>query len=178
MKAPSKRQKECRFAMPFQGRNMDQVSCIKKQDTDDTCYVTDEECITCKNFKHKYIQYPLTIDGIEYDKIPESHDPDVGKFVRIAPCAPEYKDKTYLGLYLGRLPISQHVSHSEKTNKLNIGLVTNPAIYVFDLHKIIYGMESYWNIIDDPENIKDITQKDINSQWYIQMLNAINKGES
>lgn len=36
---------------------------------------------------------------------------------------------------------------------------------------------SYWNIIDDPENIKDITQKDINSQWYIQMLNAINKGE-
>ena len=37
---------------------------------------------------------------------------------------------------------------------------------------------SYWNIIDDLENIKDITSDDIDSQWYIQMLNTINKGES
>lgn len=88
-------------------------------------------------------------------------------------CAEKYKGKTFLGLYLGELPWCIHVSHNEEDNKLHIDTANNPAIYVFELQKIIYGFESYWNIIENPKQFVDITQEMIESQWYVRLLKAI-----
>lgn len=48
--------------------------------------------------------------------------------------------------------------------------MNNPAIYVFELKKIIYGCESYWNIIDDPNDFKEITKETLDNVWYVQLL--------
>lgn len=170
MKAPTEKQENCRYSFLYQGENMDQVYCKLKNDKE-THYVTPEQCENCEQFKHQYIQYPLTIDGIEVKPI-KSRGTCIGRPVRVMPCAEEYEGKTFLGLYLGELPWYIHVSHNEEDNKLHIDTANNPAIYVFELQKIIYGCESYWNIIKDPRQFDDITDEMIKSQWYVQLLKA------
>ena len=56
-------------------------------------------------------------------------------------------------------------------------MATNPAIYVFDLQRIIFGAESWWSIIENQEELKDITDDDINNQWYVKALKAMHKDE-
>ena len=56
-------------------------------------------------------------------------------------------------------------------------MATNPAIYVFDLQRIIFGAESWWGIIENPEELKDITDDDINNIWYVKALKAMYKEE-
>ena len=171
MKSLTEKQENCRYSFPYQGKNMDQVYCKLKNDKE-THYVTPEQCENCEQFKHRYIQFPLTIDGIEVESI-ETRGTCIGSPVRVMPCAEKYKGKTFLGLYLGELPWCIHGSHNEEDNKLHIDTANNPAIYVFELQKIIYGFESYWNIIENPKQFVDITQEMIESQWYVRLLKEI-----
>ena len=76
-------------------------------------------------------------------------------------------------MYLGNQPWANSVSYNDENKVLTVKAATNPAIYVFALHKIIFGAESLWCPIKDPEEIKDITDDDINSTWYMQLLNAV-----
>lgn len=175
---PSERQKNCRFAFCYMGKNHDETYCMynKSNHKEHEDWVkTNEECETCEFFKHKYIQYPLTIDGITVKKIENHALRQVGAPVRIRPCGEEYGKKTYLGIYIGDLPIQSTVQHDEKQNKLIIGTMDNPAIYVFELKKVIYGYESYWQPIKDLENLKDITDETIENQWYVKALKEIAK---
>ena len=48
--------------------------------------------------------------------------------------------------------------------------MNNPAIYVFELKKIIYGCESYWSVINDPNDFEDITKETLDNVWYVQLL--------
>ena len=57
-----------------------------------------------------------------------------------------------------------------KTNNLDICTMNNPAIYVFELKKIIYGCESYWSVIDDPNDFNEITKEVLDNVWYVQLL--------
>ena len=41
--------------------------------------------------------------------------------------------------------------------------MNNPAIFVFELKKIIYGCESYWSVIDDPNDFNDITKETLDN---------------
>lgn len=100
-----------------------------------------------------------------------------GSLVKIRPCNKEYGGKTYLGLYLGNQPWSQTVSYNNKSGELTVGMATNPAIYVFDLQRIIFGAESWWGIIESLEELKDITDDDINNIWYVKALKAMHKDE-
>lgn len=171
---PSERQKTCRHAFPYMGKNFDKTYCRHKMNTDNESdsIVTNEECEQCKRFKSKYIQYPLTINDIVIEKIENHGLHTIGTPVRIRPCAKEYKNKTYLGIYIGELPIQSTVRHNETENKLIIGTMNNPAIYVFELKKIIYGCESYWQPIEKSENLKDISDETIENQWYVKALKA------
>lgn len=133
-----------------------------------------KESFICDNYKSRYIEYPLEVNKITYDndKTQLSRD-SVGKLVKIRPCGEEYENKTYLGLFLGELPISNHVSYSENKKELKVGFINNPAIFVFELNKIIYGNESWWGIIDSPEKLNEITDKDINDVWYVKLMKEL-----
>ncbi len=57
--------------------------------------------------------------------------------------------------------------------KLHVSPYSNPAIFVPELKKIIYGCESWWGEIESPEDFKEITSDDINNVWYVQLLKAM-----
>lgn len=130
----------------------------------------------CKEFNSLYIQYPIEVSKLNTESFINKssyRNSEVGKFVKITPCAEEYKGQTYLGLYLGNLPIGPHMTHNSDTKELNISTTTNPAIFVFELNKIIYGMESFWAIIETEEDLKDITKDDIDNVWYVKSLKQL-----
>lgn len=43
-------------------------------------------------------------------------------------------------------------------------------IFVPDLMKVVLGVESWWDTIDKPEDLKQITDVDIQNVWYVKAL--------
>lgn len=102
------------------------------------------------------------------DKVLISRDVGV---VKVRPCKEEYKDKTYIGIMIGELATNSGFQVTDDSIQLLWG-VHNPAIYVPELNKLIFGYESWWSKITDMNEIKDITDKDIDDVWYVQLLKA------
>lgn len=123
------------------------------------------------------IKFPIEVKEVEFDV---SHycdwamGCDVGQWVAVRPCADEYKDKTYLGIMLGSVPIHCGCSYDKETGVLTLRHSgNNPAMYVFDIKKVIIGAGSWWNKIETPEQLKEITDTDINSVWYVKALKEL-----
>lgn len=116
----------------------------------------------------KKIEFPITVNKINYSEAFSLYE--MGGFAKVRPCGEEYENKTYLGLFLGELPTGPYVTYNAKDEELNVGMMCNPAIYVFDLNKIIYGYESWWSRIESENDLKGITDTDINNQWYVKAL--------
>lgn len=133
-----------------------------------------KESFVCENFKSKYIEYPIEVSKMNIrEDINSYRKSDIGKLAKVRPCKEEYSNKTYIGIFLGELPIGHSVSHNPDSKELNISFRVNPAIFVPELKKIIYGCESWWSIIDDASKLDDITDDDINNTWYVQALNQL-----
>lgn len=156
--------------------------------------VIDEECVeesdarffdkpydftknfVCENYKSKYIEYPIEVSKINVDTDTSGwRDKDKGKFVKIRPCNEKYGGKTYLGIYLGELPIGNIISHNSNTNELNVSYDLNPAIFVFEFNEIIFGCQSWWGIIKNEQQLKDISDIDIDNIWYVKALKSLNE---
>ena len=119
----------------------------------------------------KTIEYPIKVNKINFRKPFSLYE--VGGFAKVRPCGEEYENKTYLGLLLGELPTDSYVTYNKESEELNVGIMSNPAIYVFDLNKIIYGYESWWSRIENENDLKNITDSDINNQWYVKALQQL-----
>lgn len=134
----------------------------------------------CDDYKSRYIEYPIEVGEIkiEWDVYTLFNRDYIGRFVRIRPCAKEHKGKTYLGLFLGDLPGGPFISYNENTKALTVKPFCNPAIYVFDLKKIIFGMESWWSVVESEDDFKDITTETINDQWYIKAIKSLSEPAS
>ena len=133
-------------------------------------------CEECDMYKSMYIEYPITISAIKNQEIDFSGlGHECGALVKIRPCADEYEGRTYLGIYLGDLPMGISSSYNEETQVLTNRAFSNPAIFVPALKKIIFGAESWWGEIQSEKDLKDITDEDINSQWYVQLLKHLSK---
>lgn len=57
-----------------------------------------------------------------------------------------------------------------------IDIRTNPAIWVPDQNRIVWGMGSWWGIIEKEEDLKKITNQDIENVWYVKALKALADG--
>jgi hypothetical protein len=137
-----------------------------------------KENFICRNYKSRYIEYPIEVSKIIQNTDKSGfRDEDIGKFVRISPCGKEYQEKTYLGLYLGELPVGFQITHNSETKELKVSFNINPAMFVFDLNKIIYGCESWWGFIESENDLKAITDADIENVWYVKALKMLSKGK-
>ena len=64
------KQEKCRFCHRFMGKNHDESHCVVDGwEEDKVKIITEEECEKCNSFESKFIEYPLTIQGIENQKI-------------------------------------------------------------------------------------------------------------
>jgi hypothetical protein len=128
------------------------------------------------------MKYPITVNKINFENMGKLYKQGfkggaVGKFVAIRPVADEFEGKTYLGLYLGEIaalgPTFRYNKESQELEVSHSGY--NPAIYVFDLQQIIFGYESWWGIIKSEDQLKQITDADIENVWYVKALKQIDE---
>lgn len=162
----------CMYCHQFMGKKHDENHCVADGWEDEKIRnVSAEECETCNRFESRFIEYPLTINGIEnkeIDTIGLGHE--CGCLCEVKPCGKEYQGKSYIGICLGELPIAIHTTFNKKTGILKNQTMNNPAIFVPELKKIIYGCESWWREIESLEDFKGISEKDIENTWYVKLL--------
>lgn len=132
------------------------------------CLEFQENGIGCQQFSSRYIEFPICVTSIDNRSDQHYTLYPCGKPVRIRVCEDK---KTYFGILLGELPIQVSCSHNKNTGHITIQMITNPAIYVPELSKIIYGYESWWERIDSIEEAKKmISDSEINNVWYMRLL--------
>lgn len=86
---PSERQKKCRHALCYEGKNHKQTRCKENifKDSENDRWVTNEDCAKCEKYKSKYIEYPITVNQIDIDQTdykPLFHN--TGTLVAVSPC--------------------------------------------------------------------------------------------
>ena len=128
------------------------------------------------------MEFPITVNEIDFESwerpVKDSllHRDETGAFVSIKPCADEYGGKTYLGVLLGDIATVQGARFNKESGKLIVSMERgNPAIYVPDLKRVIFGFESWWGIIESAEQLRQITDDDIKNVWYVKALEALSK---
>jgi|PlaIllAssembly_1097288.scaffolds.fasta_scaffold10876_10 hypothetical protein len=107
---------------------------------------------------------PLSIEDFRPESDPVwRHKP--GTLVEVRPCGDRYGGKTYVGIYIGDAPIGL-----VKTEEGGITTWRNPMILIPETHSVVYGCESWWCPIDSIEQLKQITDEDIENVWYVKLL--------
>jgi len=117
--------------------------------------------------------FPLEITSVishGFGVKPKGIGASMGDWVSIRPCDEKYEKKTFLGIYLGEIPIRAQFYLDKETKGLEIVPEHNPAIYIPDLKKIIFGCESWWGKVNSPEDLRKITDIDIEDLWYVKAL--------
>jgi hypothetical protein len=51
----------------------------------------------------------------------------------------------------------------------------NPVIFIPDIMRVVLGIESWWSVIRKPEDLKQITDADIQNVWYVKALKSMHK---
>lgn len=129
-----------------------------------------------------FIKYPISIMGIENGSAKPLMRSLLNKgregcLVSIRPCAEEYENKTFLGIYIGDIATTQMASYYEESGVLKISVgMHSPAIFVPDLKKVIFGYESWWGEIKSIDQIRKITDEDIENTWYAKLLSGLDNG--
>ena len=123
------------------------------------------------------LEYPIEVTGIHQEEKKALEKPwrcETGAFVAIRPCDPECHGKTYLGVYIGDLAMGVSCSVHRVSGVMTVGFGWhNPAIYVPELKRVVLGAESWWGQIKKPEDLKQISDADIQGVWYVQALKAL-----
>ncbi len=124
-----------------------------------------KNCETCQRWRSRYIEFPLTINGLDI-KNPEPW----GIHPQLCRVRPAKEKKTYLGIYVGEIPRYTGASFDEESGTLKIFTSCNPMIYIPEQERAVFGDESWWGRIEPGEDITDITDEMIRGQWYIKLL--------
>ena len=130
------------------------------------------------------MNFPITVKSISVDDDNETlHEKllfggKCGDMVSVRPCGEEYEGKTFFGILLGEMALSVDATFNDETGDLQIcSNGHNPAIFVPDLNKVIYGCESWWGRIENEDDLKEITDADIGNVWYVTALQQARDGE-
>lgn len=123
------------------------------------------------------ITYPLTIEGLEFGKAPNLDRLKPGTPVAIRPCS---EAKTFFGIYVGSFSVmAPSFGFNIETKKIRVMEgATNPAIFVPDLGKIVWGYASWWGEIRDEAHMKEITDDTIQNLWYVKAMKAMAEKQS
>ena len=116
---------------------------------------------------------PITVQSVRiqvagFNKLP-------CKYVAIRPCGDNPDNKTYLGILLGECSIMALGLYYPEKQEIFVKDRLNPMIFVPDLMKVVLGVESCWDTIDKPEDLKQITDADIQNVWYVKALKEVQK---
>jgi hypothetical protein len=125
------------------------------------------------------IQYPIEVAKVSPKARALPSLWGVGSWVAVRPVLDNPDQKTYLGVFLGDFPVPEPtIAYHVKTKELMVLMRANPAIYVPDLKKVVRGYESWWARLKTPEELKQITNRDIENVWYVRALREMTENIS
>ena len=116
------------------------------------------------------MSFPLEVSAIKAGSYKSHRDKEVGRWCSVRPVG---DTRTYVGVYLGDLMASTVNYYHRVTKELTVLGRTNPALFVPALKRVVWGYESWWGFIESPEQLREITDADIDSQPYVQALRAM-----
>ncbi len=125
------------------------------------------------------IEYPITVHGIAFNQseamLPwKKTEYEPTQWVSVRPVAKQYDGKTFLGVYLGDAALGASARYSRETGILEIGPTHhNPMIYMPDLGEIVYGCGSWWGSIKSEDDLRKISDADIQNIWYVKALKSL-----
>lgn len=125
------------------------------------------------------IEYPITVNKIEFGDAPSYKPerygkPQCGLLVMVRPVGQEYGDKTFLGVLLGEMAVSQACSFDPASGVLKVDrCMFNPMIFIPENNAVVFGYESWWGVIKREDQLRQITDADIQSVWYVKALKQI-----
>jgi hypothetical protein len=106
-------------------------------------------------------------------------DRKTGSMVAIRPCDEACKGKTFLGLLLGDIAQGFSLQIDRDLSVLHVSFSWhNPAIWVPELDRVVYGMESWWGPIRDETQLHQITDQDIQNVWYVKAMRQIHENRA
>lgn len=124
--------------------------------------------------------FPLEVSEIDFRVSfplggrPLSDNAKVGDMVSVKPVSGEGKEETFLGMMVGFADYKPTAIYNKATKKITFAMTGgNPAMYVFKLKRVVYGFESFWKKIESDDQLRDITDKDIQNTWYVKALKAM-----
>ena len=117
------------------------------------------------------IEFPIEVTAVKQTGGMRRNHCKVGSWCSVRPVGEG--NKTYLGVYLGDLILSTEFFYHTVEKTLTLMPHNNPALWVPDLERIVWGCESWWGTIDSPEELREITDLDINNVWYVKALKAL-----
>lgn len=130
------------------------------------------------------MDYPITVKAIEF----ESSDTirtnllfggKTGDMVAVRPCAKEYEGKTFLGVLIGDVALTIGAEFRKETGTLTLvrGLY-NPAILIPEKNAIVYGCGSWWSRIRSEDDLRQISDADIENVWYVKALKQLEENSA
>jgi hypothetical protein len=129
----------------------------------------------------KDIQFPITVQSVSFDSR-EVYRPSLlfggkcGDFVSVRPCGDKYGKKTYLGILIGEVALSQGVQWHEAEGRLEVArYMHNPMIFIPELSDVVWGCGSWWGKIKDEAQLRQITDNDIENVWYVRALKQLSE---
>lgn len=125
-----------------------------------------------------FIKYPIEVQKISYK---EGHPysekgltAKCGDMVKVRPCAKKFDGKTFLGIFMGEVALSQGAEWHEEEGELVIKrFMYNPMIFIPEVNEVVWGCGSWWGKIKSEDDLKTITDEDINNVWYVKALNQL-----
>lgn len=119
------------------------------------------------------LRFPIEVSGItngDKDPICKGIRKQFS-LVKVRPCDKDLSRKTFLGIYIGDVARGAYARFHRDGGVLELGLGWhNPAIWVPDLERFVFGCESWWVPIEDASELKQITDEDIGNIWYVKLL--------
>lgn len=123
--------------------------------------------------------FPLTINGLriagdsEPMKPPLRSSYEIGMWVAVRPCDPKLENRTFLGVLLGDMALAISTTLDDAGNLVLEMSHHNPAMWVPKLRRIVLGCGSWWHPLTSPDQLTEITDKDIHDTWYVQALREL-----
>lgn len=170
-----------------------EVDALRKERECDLCegkgtfeaFGHDATCGGCSGTGRKRDPWPRVVTGLKMPATggdmftaPLRGKEAIGKFVkvRVAGSANE-EQSTHLGILLGDLPMGLSGKFIVEGELALSWAVGNPAMFVPALKRVVMGYESWWGLVESPDELRTIMDTDIAAVPYVQALASLEGGE-
>lgn len=117
------------------------------------------------------IQWPVQVGSVRAGMARGLTQTKQGAWVAVRPV---HVSRSYLGIFLGYLATgTSSLTYHPPSEELRVSMMTNPCMFVPELQRVVWGYESWWTAIETPEQLRTITDTDIDNVWYVQALKAL-----